>query len=188
MSTEKANQLVANSNQQMEKAIQHLESELAKIRAGRANASMLDSINVDYYGMVVPLSNVANVSSPDARTIVIQPYEKNMFSPIEKAIMMSNLNLNPQNDGLVIRLIIPPLTEQRRKDLCKLARQESEHAKVSIRNIRRDVNDAVKKLTKEGLSEDEAKGLEIKVQQKTDSFITQIDKLADTKEKDIMTI
>ncbi|HRE95677.1 MAG TPA: ribosome recycling factor, partial [Flavobacteriales bacterium] len=143
--------------EEMNQAISHLENELAKVRAGRANPSMLESVMVDYYGSTVPMSQVANVSTTDARTIRIQPWEKNMLNPIAEAIMNSNLSLNPQNNGEVLIISIPPLTEERRKELCKKAKSEGEDAKISIRNHRRDANEAVKKLQKDGLPEDEAK-------------------------------
>jgi ribosome recycling factor len=174
--------------EEMNEAISHLENELAKVRAGRANPSMLDSVMVDYYGSTVPMSQVANISTTDARTIRIQPWEKNMLNPIAEAIMNSNLSLNPQNNGEVLIISIPPLTEERRKELCKKAKSEGEDAKISIRNHRRDANEAVKKLQKDGLPEDEAKDGEAKIQDLTNSFTTKIDQLVEQKEKDIMTV
>lgn len=176
------------AKEQMTKAISHLESELQKIRAGRANPTMLDSIHVDYYGSGTPLSQVANISTPDARTLQIQPWEKNMITPIEKAISNANLGYNPTNDGQVIRINIPPLTEDRRKDLVKQSKSEAEHARVTVRNIRRDANEAIKKLQKDGLPEDQAKAAEGKVQNLTDDSIAKIDKHLEAKEKEIMTV
>lgn len=176
------------AKEQMTKAISHLESELQKIRAGRANPTMLDSIHVDYYGNSTPLSQVANISTPDARTLQIQPWEKNMITPIEKAISNANLGYNPTNDGQVIRINIPPLTEDRRKDLVKQSKSEAEHARVTVRNIRRDANEAIKKLQKDGLPEDQAKAAEGKVQNLTDDSIAKIDKHLEAKEKEIMTV
>src|SRR6476619_4616198 len=141
----------------MKKAINHLEYELTQIRAGKANPQMLDGIVVDYYGTPTPINQVGNISILDARTISIQPWEKNMLQPIERAIIAANIGINPQNDGNIIRLFLPPLTEERRKELVKRCNGEGEQAKVTIRNIRRDAIEAIKKLQKDGLSEDEAK-------------------------------
>jgi ribosome recycling factor len=179
------NKLINESRSHMQKAIEHLESELSKIRAGRANPSMLDSVHVDYYGTMTPLSQVSSVTIPDARTIAIQPWEKSMLTPIEKAIQAANLGFNPQNDGTLIR--IPALTEERRKELVKKTRAEVEHGKVSIRNIRRDANDHIKRDSK-SIPEDIVKGLEDQIQKITDQFIAQIDKHLEAKEKEIMTI
>jgi len=172
----------------MSKAIVHTESELTKIRAGKASAGMLDGIFVDYYGTPTPLSQVSNINTPDARTIVIQPWEKTIFGAIEKAIMDSNIGLNPQNDGSVIRLAIPALTEERRRDLVKKAKEETEKGRIAIRNIRKEANESIKKLKNDGASEDEIKVGEAEVQKLTDSFIAKVDHLAELKEKDIMTI
>ena len=174
--------------QNMAKAISHLETELAKIRAGRASTQMLDGIHVDYYGTSTPLSQVANVNTPDARTLSIQPWEKSMLTPIEKAITIANLGFNPQNDGLVIRIIVPPLTEERRKDLVKKTKAEGEHARVTIRNLRRDANELIKKEVKNNLPEDVAKEAEAKIQHLTNSFIEKVDKHLELKEKEIMTV
>lgn len=172
----------------MNKAVDHVENELTKIRAGKATPQMLDGIHVDYYGSSTPLSQVANVNTPDARTIVVQPWEKNMIPVIEKAIIDANLGINPQNDGIVIRLSIPALTEERRKDLVKKVKAEGEAGKVAVRNIRKDTNERIKKLQKEGVSEDEVKVGEAEVQKLTDSYILKIDKHIEVKEKDIMTV
>ena len=173
---------------QMEKAIAHLEQELARIRAGKANPSMLDNVHVDYYGNSTPLNQVANVNTPDARTIMIQPWEKGMLGPIEKAIQAANLGFNPQNDGTVIRITVPPLTEERRKDLVKKTKAEGEHCKVTIRNLRRDANEHVKKEGKKGIPEDMVKDAETRIQQTTDNYITKVDKHLEVKEKEIMTV
>jgi len=172
----------------MEKAISHTESELVKLRAGKALPSMLDQVYVDYYGNSTQLSQVANINTPDARTLIVQPWEKNLISTIEKAILEANLGLNPQNDGSVIRINIPPLTEERRKDLVKKAKAEAEQGKITIRNIRKDANEKVKKLTKDGLPEDEVKVSEGEVQKLTDTYIAKIDKIMEAKEKEILTV
>lgn len=172
----------------MKKAIDHLESELKKIRAGKAHPSMLDSIMVDYYGSMTPLKQVANVSTPDPKTISVQPWEKAMLDPISTAIINANLGLNPQNNGEVIMINVPVLTEERRKDLVKRSKAEGEHAKVSIRNARKEANDMIKDLEKDGLSEDEAKRAEQKIQDLTNTYSEKVDQVLDLKEKDIMTV
>lgn len=172
----------------MNKAVDHVENELTKIRAGKASPQMLDGIHADYYGSPTPLAQIANINTPDARTIVVQPWEKNMIPVIEKAISDANLGINPQNDGIVIRLSIPALTEERRKDLVKKVKAEGEAGKVAVRNIRKDTNERIKKLQKEGVSEDEVKVGETEVQKLTDSYILKIDKHIEVKEKDIMTV
>ena len=172
----------------MKKAINHLEAELTKIRAGKATPQMLDGIVVDYYGSPTPISQVGNISVMDARTISIQPWEKNMLQPIERAIIASNIGINPQNDGNQIRLFLPPLTEERRRDLVKKSHGEGEHAKVAIRNIRRDAIEGIKKAQKNGLSEDAAKDAEDEVQSLTDKYISLVDKHLASKEKDIMAV
>jgi ribosome recycling factor len=186
--TEELKKILNDMQSNMDKAISHLEQELARIRAGKANPSMLDNVHVDYYGTSTPMSQVANVNTPDARTIMIQPWEKGMLGPIEKAIQAANLGFNPQNDGIVIRITVPPLTEERRKDLVKKTRAEGEHCKVTIRNLRRDANDNVKKEGKKGVPEDIIKDTETRIQTTTDSFITKVDKHLDVKEKEIMTV
>lgn len=172
----------------MKKAISHLETELIKIRAGKANPQMLDGIVVDYYGSPMPINQVANISVMDARTLSIQPWEKNMLQPIERAIIAANIGINPQNDGVLIRLFLPPLTEERRKELVKKCQGEGEHSKVAIRNIRRDAIEHIKKLQKNGLSEDVAKDAEDDVQQMTDKFIAFVEKHLSAKEKEIMAV
>lgn len=177
-----------DASEKMERSLKHLASDLTKIRAGRANVNMLDGIVVDYYGTSTPLNQVANINTPDARTIAIQPWEKTMIDPIEKSIMASNLGFNPMNNGEIIRINIPVLTEQRRLELVKQVRTEGENGKIAIRNIRRDANDYLKKLLKEGLSEDEQKDAEKEVQDLTDKYIRLVDEKIEQKEKDIMTI
>ncbi|MCF8283768.1 MAG: ribosome recycling factor [Sphingobacteriales bacterium] len=180
--------LIEDAKDNMNKAVDHVELELQKIRAGKASPQMLDGIVVDYYGTPTPLSQVANVNTPDARTIVVQPWEKSLISAIEKAITDANLGINPQNDGIVVRLNVPPLTEERRKDLVKRVKAEGEAGKIAIRNIRKDVNEKIKKAQKDGVSEDEAKVGEAEVQKLTDSYILKVDKHIDLKDKDIMTV
>ena len=172
----------------MEKAIGHLEAELVKIRAGRANPNMFDGLVVDYYGTPTPVNQVGNISVADARTLTIQPWEKNMLQPIERAIIAANLGVTPQNDGTIIRIFLPPLTEERRKEIVKRVHGEGEHSKVAIRNIRRDAIEHIKKLKKDGLSEDLAKDSEDEIQQMTDKFISLVDKHLAQKEKEIMSV
>ena len=172
----------------MNKAINHLESELVKIRAGKATPGIVDGIVVDYYGNPTPINQVGNISVADARTLNIQPWEKNMLQPIERAIIAANIGITPQNDGNMIRLFMPPLTEERRKDLVKRSHGEGEHSKVAIRNIRRDAMEHIKKLQKNGLSEDICKDAEKNVQELTDKYISLVDKHLAAKEKEIMTV
>ncbi len=180
--------IIDSAEDHMKKAINHLEAELVKIRAGKANPQMLDGIVVDYYGSPMPINQVANISVLDARTLSIQPWEKNMLQPIERAIIAANIGITPQNDGALIRLFLPPLTEERRKELVKKCQGEGEHSKVAIRNIRRDAIEHIKKLQKNGLSEDIAKDGEAHVQQVTDKFIAAVDKHLALKEKEIMAV
>lgn len=172
----------------MEKAIDFCDNELIKIRAGKAMPSMLDGIVVDYYGTPTPLTQIGTVNTPDARTLVVQPWEKTMLAAIEKAIMEANIGLNPQNDGIVIRLNVPPLTEERRRDLVKKVKEEAEKGRIAIRNIRKDANEKIKRSKAEGSSDDEIKLGEAEVQKLTDANIIRIDRLAEVKEKDIMTV
>ncbi|MDZ4824092.1 MAG: ribosome recycling factor [Flavobacteriales bacterium] len=172
----------------MNKAIDHLENELSKVRAGKANPTMLDGVKVDYYGAMTALKNIANVNTPDSRTLTIQAWEKHMLDPICKAIMEANLGLNPQNNGDVVIINVPMLTEERRKDLTKRSHSEGEHAKVSIRSARHDALQFIKAALKDGLPEDEAKGGEVKVQELTDKFNRKVDEVIAAKDKDIMTI
>jgi ribosome recycling factor len=186
--TEDISNIIAGAEDQMKKAINHLEAELIKIRAGKANPQMLDNLVVDYYGSPMPINQVGNISVMDARTLTIQPWEKNMLQPIERAIINGNIGVTPQNDGVIIRLFLPPLTEERRKELVKKCQAEGEHSKIAIRNIRREAIESIKKLQKTGLSEDAAKDSEADVQQVTDKFISVIDKHLATKEKEIMAV
>ena len=186
--SEDLNKILADTESAMKIAINHLEAELVKIRAGKANPSMLDGIMVDYYGNPTAINQVANVSSLDARTISVQPWEKNMLQHIEKAITAANIGINPQNDGNVIRLFLPPLTEERRKELVKKCNGEGENARVSIRNIRRDGIEHIKKLQKDGLSEDACKDAEKEAQDLTDKFIGLVEKHLEAKEKEIMVV
>lgn len=172
----------------MKKAIDHFESELVKIRAGKANPTMLDGITVDYYGNPTPIGQVGSISAMDARTLTIQPWEKNMLQPIERAIIAANIGINPQNDGNIIRLFLPPLTEERRRELVKKSNGEGEQAKIVIRNIRRDAIEQIKKAQKEGISEDAAKDGEAAIQEITDDNIALIEKYLSTKEKEIMSV
>jgi len=172
----------------MKKAIAHLETELTKIRAGKASPAMLDGLTVDYYGAPTPINQVANVTSLDARTLSIQPWEKKMLAQIERSIMGGNIGVTPQNDGSQIRLFMPPLTEERRRELFKRALGEGEQSKVAIRNLRREGIEEVKQLQKNGLSEDEAKDAEKMVQEITDRHIALVDKHLATKEKEMMTV
>ncbi len=176
------------ADESMQKAINHLEAELVKIRAGKANPQMLDGIVVDYYGTPTPIAQIGNISAMDARTLTIQPWEKNMLQPIERAIINSNIGINPQNDGNIIRLFLPPMTEERRRELVKRSQGEGEHCKVSIRSIRRDAIEEIKKMQKDGLSEDAAKDAEADVQELTNKYIAYVEKHLSSKEKDIMSI
>lgn len=180
--------VLEDAKDKMSKALEHLDNELGKIRAGKANPKMLDGVLVEYYGSMSPLSQVANVSTPDPRTIAIQPWEKGLIGAIEKAILVANLGLNPDNNGEIVRLNIPPLTEERRRDLVKQSKKECEDAKVSVRNARRDANDEFKKMKKDGLSEDLEKDAEADVQRVTDDYIKKIDVMFEAKEKDILTV
>jgi len=172
----------------MQKTLGNLEGELRAIRAGRANPHILDKLVVDYYGMPTPIQQVANVSVPEARMIQIQPWEKSMVKAIEKAIMTSDIGINPSNDGTVIRLVFPELTEERRKELVKDVKKKGEAAKVAVRNIRRDGNDAFKKLKGSDVSEDEIKDLETQLQKITDKYIAEVDKAVEAKSKEVLTV
>ena len=180
--------ILDSAKEAMNGSIEHLEKSFLNIRAGKASPQMLGSVFVDYYGSQTPLSQVSNVNVPDARTITIQPYEKSMLQPIEKAIMVANLGFNPMNNGDIIIISVPPLTEERRRDLVKQAKQEAEEAKIGIRNHRKDANTDIKKLEKEGLSEDVCKTAEDNVQKMTDNFIIKVDEILVTKEAEIMKV
>lgn len=183
------NQVYKAAEQRMKKSISNLEEEFNALRTGRASAALFDKIRVDYYGTPTPLNQVANISIPEARLIVIQPWDRGIIGEIEKAIQKSELSLNPSNDGKVIRINIPPLTEDRRKELVKMAKNIAEQSRVAVRNIRRDGNDELKKLTKSGdLSEDDEKRGTEEIQKLTDSFIEQINSLLAAKEKEILEV
>src|SRR5690349_13357627 len=186
--TEDTLSIIAGAEEMMQKAIGHLETELIKIRAGKANPQMLDGIVVDYYGSPMPINQVANVSVMDARTLSIQPWEKNMLQPIERAIIAANIGINPQNDGVLVRIFLPPLTEERRRELVKKCHNEGEHSKVAIRNIRRDAIEHIKRLQKNGLSEDAAREAETDVQEVTDRYTAAVEKHLSAKEKEIMSV
>jgi ribosome recycling factor len=186
--SEELSLITLEAHEAMEKAISHLESELVRVRAGKANPNLVDGLTVDYYGAPTLLNQVANVSVADARTLTIQPWEKNMLQPIERAIIAANLGVTPQNDGAIIRLFMPPLTEERRKELVKKAHSEGEIGKVAIRSIRRDAMEQVKKLQKNGLSEDICKDAEKEIQELTDRYSALVDKHLAAKEKEIMTV
>lgn len=180
--------IMEEARERMEKALEHLEHELARLRAGRATPALLDGITVDYYGINSPLSQVSNINTPDPKSILIQPWEKNMLGTIEKAIMAANIGLTPVNNGEVIRINVPPLTEERRHQLVKQVRNEGETAKISLRNSRKWANDELKRLLKEGLPEDLEKDAVEVVQEMTHDYTIKIDKVMVTKEKDIMTV
>jgi len=180
--------VLADTAETMQKSLDHLEAELMKIRAGKASPDMLSGILVEYYGMTTPLNQVANVKVADARSLLITPYEKKSIADIERAIFQANLGVTPQNDGENIRINLPPLTEERRRDLVKMAKVQGEHAKVAIRNIRKEANEMLRSLVKDGLSEDEGEEAEEMVQQYTNANIVKVDKHLEAKEKEVMTI
>lgn len=183
------NQVISNAKERMTKATQSLTRELASIRAGRANASLLDRIQIDYYGAPTPINQLAGVSVPEPRMLMIQPYDRSALGDIEKAILKSDIGITPTNDGSVIRLIIPQLTEERRKDLVKQVKKEAEDSKVAIRNIRRDANDELKKLEKNGeITEDGLRGFADNIQKLTDEFIAKVDTIVKEKEKEILEV
>ncbi|GIP21459.1 MULTISPECIES: ribosome recycling factor [Paenibacillus] len=177
-----------NAEERMEKAIQSLKRDLLTLRAGRATPSLLDRIHVDYYGASTPLNQLANINTPDSRTLLIQPWDKSSLADIERAIQKSDLGLTPANDGSTIRLSIPPLTEERRVELVKTTKKYGEEAKVAIRNIRRDANDDIKKMEKTDISEDESRRHQDDIQKTTDKFIAEVDKVLAAKEKEIMEV
>jgi len=179
---------IEEAKDHMEKSLHHVSHALAKIRAGRAMPNMLDGIMVEYYGNPTPINQVASINTPDAKTLVIKPWENKIISDIEKAIINSDLGLNPQNDGELIRLNIPPLTEERRIELVKQIKHEAEQGRVSVRNIRKDANDNLKKLLKEHVSEDDVRKAEQRVQEITDEYINKIEDLVGKKENEVMTV
>jgi ribosome recycling factor len=177
-----------NAEERMEKAIGSLKKELTSLRAGRATPSLVDRVQVEYYGAPTPVNQLANITTPDSRTLMIQPWDKSSISAIEKAIMKSDLGLTPSNDGIAIRLVIPALTEERRGELVKLTKKYGEEAKVAIRNIRRDANEDIKKLEKTGMPEDESRRHQDEIQKQTDKYVAEIDKVLAAKEKEIMEV
>lgn len=179
---------IEEAKEHMGTTLQFFEKELHKIRVGKASPQMLDNVKVDYYGTPTPIANISNISTPDARQIVVQPYEKNMLAPIEKAIQAANLGFNPQANVDFLRIMVPPLTEERRKELVKKAKQEAEQARVNVRNIRRKANEEIKGLEKKDVSEDDIKRAETDIQKVTEEFIVKVDKILEAKEKDIMTV
>ncbi len=179
---------IESARESMQKAIDHLESELTKIRAGKANPVMLEGINADYYGSPTPISQIANITVMDARTLSVQPWEKNMLQPIERAIIAANIGINPQNDGNFIRIYLPPLTEERIKELVKRCNSEGEQAKIAIRNLRREAIEQVKKIQKESVSEDEAKDAENDIQEVTNAYILKVEKHLELKDREIMAV
>jgi ribosome recycling factor len=186
--TEEIEFILESTEESMQGSIAHLEKEFLNIRAGKASPAMLGSVFVDYYGAATPLSQVSKISVPDARTITLQPFEKNMLQAIEKAIMIANIGFNPMNNGDVIIISVPPLTEERRRELAKQAKAEAEDAKIGVRNVRKDSNNEIKKLEKDGTSEDICKSAEDEVQNLTNSFIKKIDELLAEKEAEIMKV
>lgn len=188
MTESDVNNLLADTRAQMKKALEHFEYELSKIRAGKASAGMLDGIEVDAYGTRSPLIQVGNITTPDARTISIQPWDGSLLQPIEKAILQANIGLTPQNDGKIIRLNIPPMTEERRKDLVKQSKHEAENCRISLRTVRRESNEKVKKGQKDGLPEDSAKNAETEIQNLINDFSAKVEKHLEIKEKEIMTV
>lgn len=186
--TEEVQMYLDDAKERMVTCISFLENELSKIRAGKANPRMLEGITIDYYGTISPIHQVSSISSPDAKTIIIQPWERNIIGTIEKALLAANIGINPQNNGEIIRLVVPPLTEERRKTIAKQVKTEGENAKVSVRNVRRDVNEELKKLKKDGVSEDEIKSAEEVVQKYTDEHSKKIDTIISAKEEEIMKV
>ena len=185
---EDANMEIEVAEEHMDAAIEHLDKELGSIRAGKASATMLSNVYVDYYGTITPIAQIGNINTPDGRTITIQPWEKNMVQPIEKALLAANLGMTPNNDGITIRLNIPALTEERRKELVKQVKAAGEHAKIAIRNVRQQTKDKIKKMLKTGLSEDQEKDCEARLQILTNNYIAQADKVIAAKDKEIMSI
>jgi len=186
--TDESELLLQVTEDQMNKSVQFLEKELHKLRTGKATPQMLEGIRINYYGTPTPIEQTANITTPDARQIIIQPWDKSIIHDIDKAIMAANIGLNPKNEGEVLRIIVPPLTEERRRDLVKKAKTEAENARISVRNIRRSSNDMAKDLEKEGVPEDEVKKLQEEIQKLTTRFIDLVDKIVVQKEKDIMTV
>jgi ribosome recycling factor len=186
--TEESQMVLMETEEHMNKAVQFLEKELHKLRTGKASPQMLEGIRINYYGVLTPIEQTANINTPDPRQIIVQPWDKSILGDIDKAIQAANLGFNPKNEGEVLRIIVPPLTEERRRELVKKAKTEAENAKVSIRNVRRTSNDMAKGLEKDGIPEDEVKKLQDDIQKMTDRYIEIVDKIVAQKEKDIMTV
>ena len=186
--TEETEFCLEEAREGMNNAIVHLEKEFQKIRAGKASPQMLEGVRIDYYGVMTPIDQTANISTPDARQIIVQPWDKSVLPLIDKAIQAANLGFNPKNEGEILRIQVPPLTEERRRDMVKRAKNEAENARISIRNIRRIANDTAKTLKKDGVPEDEVEKLEHDIQKLTDDFIAKVDKILEIKDKDIMTV
>lgn len=185
---EEAQMCLDEAREGMENALVHLEREFQKIRAGKASPQMLDGIKIDYYGVMTPIEQTSNINTPDPRQIIVQPWDKSIIGELEKAIRNANLGFNPKNEGEVLRIMVPPLTEERRMELVKKAKAEAENTKISVRNTRRSANDLAKDLEKDGLPEDESKKLQDKIQESTDEYIKKVDELLAAKEKDMMTV
>lgn len=179
---------IEEAQEGMQLTIQHLEKEFQKLRAGKASAQMLEGVRIDYYGVMTPVEQTANISTPDARQIIVQPWDKSVLGLIDKAIQAANLGFNPKNEGEILRIMVPPLTEERRRDLVKKAKNEAENARIGIRNIRRTANESAKKMKKDGIPEDEVEKLETIIQKITDENIARVDKILEVKERDIMTV
>ena len=186
--TEETEFCLEEAKEGMHNAVVHLEKEFQKIRAGKASPQMLEGLKIDYYGVMTPIEQTANISTPDARQIIVQPWDKSVIGLIDKAIQAANLGFNPKNEGEILRIQVPPLTEERRRDMVKRAKNEAENARISIRNIRRIANETAKKLKKDGVPEDEIDKLESDIQKTTDDFIARVDKILELKDKDIMTV
>jgi len=186
--TEETEFCLEEAREGMHNAVLHLEKEFQKIRAGKASPQMLEGVKIDYYGVMTPIDQTANISTPDARQIIVQPWDKSVLGLIDKAIQAANLGFNPKNEGEILRILVPPLTEERRRDMVKRAKNEAENARISIRNIRRIANETAKKLKKDGVPEDEIDKLEADIQKITDDFIAKVDKILELKDKDIMTV
>lgn len=185
---EEAQMCIDEAREGMENALAHLDKEFQKIRAGKASPKMLEGIKINYYGAMTPIEQTANINTPDPRQIIVQPWDKSILGDLEKAILNANLGFNPKNEGEVLRILVPPLTEERRLELVKKAKAESENTKISIRNTRRSANELAKSLEKEGLPEDESKKLQDKIQELTDDYIKKVDEMVEAKEKDVMTV
>jgi len=185
---EEVNKAFAEGEAHMKKALEHLDHELTKLRTGKASTNMLSDLMVEYYGTPTPLPQIANIQVSDARTIVVQPWERNMVGPIERSIINANLGITPMNDGEIVRLSIPPLTEERRKDLVKKAKHLGEEGKIAVRNIRHKVLDVIKKSVKDGLPEDVGKKKETDIQELVNKYVAMVEKVVETKEKEIMTV